>query len=223
LFLPPTDRLAGLIPPLMALKFFPSDVAALFWSAPAFFAFVVAWRVRRLRRDQEGTWLLDADVHEPELRLFEAGALPVAAAALVLAVTLPIVSTLWVAVGTADPAESAGLGSQLFAISRLLLIVSLTSGILSAHRELSKGIGQLLGAGFFVWGIHLGIAFSVPWMTNWWTYLPIPFLSRLGGEPSANLVHLLFNLAVVAGTWAALREKLRSKPFWEFESQAEEA
>ena len=86
------------------------------------------------------------------------------------------------------------------------------TGVLGVHRRIGTGLGKLFGAGFVVWSIHLGIGFAVPWMTSWWTYLPV--IGELAPDRSANWAHLLFDLAVASGAWMTAREKWREAPLW---------
>jgi hypothetical protein len=51
-------------------------------------------------------------------------------------------------------------------------------------------------------------------MMGWWAYLPIPYLNRVAGHRSPSAVLFLFNLAVVAVAWVALRNRADQQPFW---------
>ena len=52
-FFPSVERVAGFLPPAAVLGWVPGSIRDLFWSVPALFGFVVAWRVRRYRRIDE--------------------------------------------------------------------------------------------------------------------------------------------------------------------------
>jgi hypothetical protein len=92
------------------------------------------------------------------------------------------------------------------------LVVALAAGILSAHRKIGTGIGKLIGAGFFVWGMHLAISLSVPWMVSWWAYLPI--IGRFAPQRSADWAVTIFDLAVACAAWMAARAKCCESPSW---------
>lgn len=212
--LPPFSSLIGFAPPLTALAFIPDLVRELVYSSPAFFAFVVVWRVHRLRSSNPARWSDRTSVEDFGGRFFDAAALPVAVAALALAAGIQVAAVA-LGSGPADVAVdvsawSIAEGSSRFA--RALVIVALVTGILGVYRRVSAGFGKLLGAGFVVWGGHLGIAFTVPFMTSWLSYLPV--IGRYAPERSATWAHLLFDLAVVCSAWIAAREKWLSAPLW---------
>ena len=221
--MPPFSTLIGFVPPLMALAFIPENVRELIWSAPAFFAFVVAWRVHRLRITDSESWpdrRCRADFGQ---RFFEAGALPVAVASLLLVAGLELVGGLNIADAMSEETKIVGEASAMWAMSfsanRLasnLVIVALVAGIMGVYRKAGAGLAKLLGAGFFVWGIHLGIAFSVPWMVSWWAYLPV--VGQYAGRRSPDAVHIFFDVAVALSAWTAAREKCRGAPLWEDEA-----
>lgn len=97
-------------------------------------------------------------------------------------------------------------------VARTIVVVALVTGILGVHRRIGAGLGKLFGAGFVVWGVHLGIGFSVPWMTSWWTYLP--WVGEYAPERSVAWAHALFDLAVASAAWIAAREKWVDAPLW---------
>jgi len=220
--LPPSDNLIGLVPPLAALAFIPATVRDVLYSVPAFFGFVVAWRVRRLRKSGGQGWLESFGIDDAGARFFQAGALPVAVAAVVLVVGIEAVAFVMpekaqavtvelVELPEAEPSRS-GAVSHARGMAHNLVIVALAAGLLGVHREMGKGLGQLLSASFFVWSMHLVIGFTVPWLVSSWSYLP--FVGELAGRRSPSLAHLLFDLSVVMGTWAAAYERTRQSPVW---------
>jgi hypothetical protein len=179
-------------------------------SAPAFFAVVVVWRVRRLRRTEAQLW--GSPLQEGfGTRLFEAAGLPIVLATLLLAVGLEIVP----AVAGASEGELVSVR----AMARSIVTVALVVGLLATHRRLGKGIGQLMAAGFFIWSIHLAIGIAVPFMVGWTSYLPV--IGQYAPQRSGAAAHLLFDLAVAAGAWAAAREKARDQPL--FAAEGDEA
>jgi len=221
--LPPSGSLIGLVPPLAALAYIPSSVRDVLYSAPAFFAFVVAWRVRRLRKTSGHAWLASFGADEPGARFFQAGALPAAVASVVLVVGIEVVAIVvpeeaavevveLVEVPEAEPSRS-GAVSHARDMAHNLVIVALAAALLGVHREVGKGLGQLLGAAFSVWCTHLVIGFTVPWLVGSWSYLPV--VGELASRRSPHLVHLLFDLSVVMGAWAAAYERTRRSPLWE--------
>jgi hypothetical protein len=204
ILLPPLAELARRTPLLLPLAFVPSLVRDLLLSAPAVFAYVVVWRVRTLRTSDRDMWPADAAWPEFAVRFFEAGALPVAVAATLLGLGGFAAQTLQGPSG-GSAAEPRGFGTTV-------LTIALITGVLGVHRRLGKGFGQLLGAGFSVWGIHLAIGFSVPWMVSWWAYLPI--VGQFAPERSAAWALLLFDLAIACAAWTLAREKCRAAPLW---------
>ncbi len=218
--LPSIDRLAELVPPLIFVAFIPGLIGDLLYSAPAFFAFVVVWRVRRLRAAGPTDWPPRSSIPEFGLRFFQAAALPVAAAALAIGIGFAAVAFV-VAVGPPTPdAASHGIEKleqwsatgNAATLARSLLIVALISGILVVHQRLRAGFGKLVGAGFMVWGVHIGIGFAVPWMTSWLAWVPV--IGQYTPQRSATWAHLLFDLAVACAAWTAAAEKLRAAPLW---------
>lgn len=204
-YLPPLSALLGFFPPLAMANFVPEVVVGLLVSVPAFFAFVVVWRVRRLRSSDRKSWPHRAGMADFGSSFYDAGALPVAVATVLLAVGAYVVEVL----------REAPEGTEVFAaggLARTILTVALVAGILSVHPKIGTGLGKLLGAGFFVWGMHLAIGFSVPWMTSWWAYLP--FVGPYAPQRSAAWVTLVFDLAVACAAWTAAREKCRAAPLW---------
>ncbi len=218
--LPPFSRLIGLAPPLVALAFIPNIVRDLVYSAPALFAFVIVWRVHRLRSSKPADWSDRASVREFGGSFFDAAALPVIVATLALGIgaqlTAVVLSSLSVDPETGVAGATAletwtVVGSSRW-LARTIVIVALVTGILCVHRRIGTGLGKLLGAGFAVWAIHLGIAFAVPWMTSWWAYIPV--IGKFAPDRSADWAHLLFDLAVACAAWMAAREKWREAPLW---------
>jgi hypothetical protein len=216
-FFPSLERMAGFIPPLSFLMWLPGDVSAMLWSVPALLGIIIAWRVRSLRRDEEQLWFGLTDVAEPGRHIFEAAAIPIAAAASFLAIGAEIAGPVlsW-AQGSAF--ELGGTGATLLSISHSLVITIVVAGVLSINQCFSKAFGQLFGAAFTLFGIRLGLSYAIPWMTSWWSYLPIPFVDRIGQRsPIYGLI--LVNLAILAIAWVALREKAEEQPFWVEESE----
>jgi hypothetical protein len=218
--LPSIDRLAKLVPPLIFVAFIPGLIRDLLYSAPAFFAFVVVWRVRRLRASRSTDWPPRSSIPEFGLRFFQAAALPVAATALAIGIGVAAVSLLVAASPPTPDAASPGIEEleqwsatgDAATLARSLLIVALITGILVVHPRLRAGFGKLIGAGFFVWGIHIGIGFAVPWMTSWLAWVPV--IGQYAPQRSATWAHLLFDLAVACAAWTAAAEKLRAAPLW---------
>ena len=218
--LPPFSRLIGLVPPLTVLTFLPNIVRDLVYSAPALFAFVIVWRIHRLRSSKPVDWSDRAAIRDFGGQFFDAAALPVAVATLALGIgiqlttvvlgSLPADPETGVAGATAIEVWTVAGGSSRLA--RTIVIVALVTGVLGVHRRIGTGLGKLFGAGFVVWSIHLGIGFAVPWMTSWWTYLPV--IGKFAPDRSANWAHLLFDLAVACAAWIAAREKWREAPLW---------
>jgi hypothetical protein len=204
ILLPPRAELARRTPLLLPLAFVPSLVRDLLLSAPAVFAYVVVWRVRRLRSSSRDSWPGIAGLEDAGTRFFEAGALPVAVAATLLGLGGLAAQTLQGPSG-GSAAEPRGFGTTV-------LTIALVAGVLGVHRSLGQGFGQLLGAGFFVWGMHLAIGFSVPWMASWWAYLPV--VGRFAPQRSAEWALLLFDLAIGCAAWTLAREKCRAAPLW---------
>jgi hypothetical protein len=202
------------------LAFVPELVRELFLSPPAWFAFVVAWRVRRLRRSDPGGWPQRATMPDFGLRFFDAGALPVAAAAVVIGFGAALVTTGSSLLGDHVSPSANGVAATMdwdtvaipSQIVRSVLVIALVAGILAVHRSVRSGLGKLVGAGFFVWGIHIGIAFAVPWMISWWAYLPA--LGHFASQRSVDWAHLLFDLSVASVAWTAARESCRETPLW---------
>jgi hypothetical protein len=218
--LPPIDRLAELVPPLIFAAFIPDLIRDLLYSAPAFFGFIVVWRVRRLRASGPTDWPPRSSVPEFGLRFFQAAALPVAASALAIGIG---VATVAFVIAPGPPAPNAATPGveelerwsatgNAATLARSLMIVALVSGVLVVHPRLGAGFGKLIGAGFFVWGIHIGIGFAVPWMTSWLTYVPV--IGQVAPQRSAAWAHLLFDLAVACAAWTAAAGKLRPAPLW---------
>jgi hypothetical protein len=218
--LPPIGRLAELVPPLMFAAFIPGLIRDLIYSAPAFFAFVVVWRVRRLRASEPADWPPRSSVSDFGLRFFQAAALPVAVAAVAVGLGAAAVAFVVAAAPPAPDAGSAGVealgrwgaSGGAATLARSVLIVALVTALLVVHRRLGAGFGKLMGAGFFVWGIHIGIGFAVPWMTSWLAWVPV--IGQYAPQRSASWAHLLFDLAVVCVAWTAAAEKLRPAPLW---------
>jgi hypothetical protein len=210
--LPPLTLLSGLIPPLMALQYLPDGVRDMFWSAPAGFGFVVAWRIRRLREDGSERWQAGNDTDR--LRLFEAGALPVAAAAVVLSFAVDLVPR-WIPSPDWTTAElSMSLGGHILALTRNFMVMALVASILSTHRRLATAIGKLFGAAFFVFAMSMAIGYSAPWVGRWWQYLPIPYVQNLGSAGSPWLLQSLFHFGLAAAAWITAREKARAAIFY---------
>lgn len=215
----PVDLLIGLAPPLAYLRMFPGVVRDLVVSAPALFAFVVAWRVHRLRSSAPEAWPDRAATSDFGGRFFDAGAVPVAVATVALALGCEVVGALADApTGSDSTAPGMGAVAGLAAAAgtggfgRTVLVVALVAGILGVHRLVGTGFGKLIGAGFYVWGAHLVIGFTVPWMVSWWTYLP--FVGGFVPDRSPDLVRLVFDLGVACAAWMAAREKCRPAPLW---------
>jgi hypothetical protein len=218
----PIPYLTGLVPPLVFLGFVPNLIRGLLLSGPALFAFVVVWRVRRLRESGEDTWPNRFEVQDFGATLFDAGAVPVAVATLALGAGSLLADIAAPRPG-APPTEVPGLdtiGGLAIAESagtfaQTVLTVALVAGILGLHRTISKGLGKLISAGFMVWGMHIGLAFSVPWMVSWWAYLP--FIGQYAPRRSVDFALLAFDLAVACAVWIGVREKCSQLPFWEVE------
>ena len=217
--MPPFTDLIGFVPPLMSLAYIPGSIRDLLYSVPAIFAFVVVWRVHQLRSTSNDEWPDRSTVPRFGARFFDASALPVAIATLVLAVGIESLGLIATTPAGPESVEAVSEGLSLPVLSfscnrvaRSLVIVALVAGILGVHRTIGKGLGKLIGAGFFVWGIHLGISYSVPWMVSWWTYLP--YIGQFAPQRSAGAVHLLFDLAIALTAWTAAREKCREAPLW---------
>jgi hypothetical protein len=215
---PSPGRIAGFFPPVAVLLWIPEDVIEMLWSVPACFGYLVAWRVSSFRRDDPSRWLGSADVNAPELRLFEAAAVPVAAAGLALAIGIEVAAPVQRLLEGAPPGWPSA-GSAMLAVSRSLVVVAVVSGVMSVHRSVSKGLGQVLGAAFMLFGLRLAIGYTVPWMTAWWTYLPIPFIDRVGGDRSPVFALFLFNLAVAAIAWVMTMGTAEDSPFWTAKSE----
>jgi hypothetical protein len=210
--LPPLTQLSGLIPPLMALQFLPDGVRDMFWSAPAGFGFVVAWRIRRLRGDGSQQWQVVTDTDR--LRLFEAAALPVVAAAVVLSFAVDLAprwipTPAWVAIEL-----PMSLGGHVLVLTRIFMVIALVASILSTHQRLSTAIGKLFAAAFFVFGMSMAIGYSAPFVGRWWQYLPIPYLQNLGSGGSPWLLQSLFHIGLAAAAWVVAREKARASFFF---------
>lgn len=217
--LPSFSIVVGQIPILVGLAIIPRVVRNLFFSVPALFAFIVVWRVHRLRSSRREAWPDRASMSDFGGSFFDAGALPVAIATLVIAVC----GSFWDGVIasqrglllTGTGLEAAGGFEVVEAMGRLansVLTVALVAGILSVHRSLGKGIAQLIGAGFFVWGAHIAIGFTLPWMVSWTSFVPV--IGRFAATRSPELALALFDLAVGCAAWIAAREKCRAAPFW---------
>ena len=204
-YLQPFALLVGLVPPLVYLGHVPGVVRDLFLSAPALFAFVVVWRVRCLRSTERGSWPSLTRTPDFAGSFFDAGALPVAVATVVLAIGGYAVALVK---GISSGVEVSGVS----VLARTLLTVALVAGTLSIHRTIGAGLGKLLSTGFVVWGMHLAIGYSVPWMTAWWAYLP--FVGRYAPQRSGEWVTFLFDVAVACAAWIAAREKCCATPLW---------
>jgi len=212
--LPSFSSVIRLAPWLTPLAFVPDVVCELVYSAPAFFAFVVVWRFHRLRSSDPSGWSDRTSIEDFGGRFFDAAALPVAVATLAIASGIQATAVIFGSL-SADATTGAQIWSITDGSSRLaraLVIVALITGVLSVHRRVTSGLGKLLGAGFFVWGGHLGIAFTVPFMTSWLAYIPLigPYIP----DRSVSWAHLLFDLAVVCSAWIAAREKWSTAPLW---------
>ena len=216
---PSLDYLAGLAPPLVFLGFLPDTICDLVWSAPAAFGLIVALRVRRLRAQSPEDWPDRRCRSDFGVRFFEAGALPVVVAGMLVAVGVEAVGGVWTAFD--GPADTLGVGDETSAwqmsfssigFARNLMVVALVAGLASVHRAAGQAFGKLMGAGFTVWGIHIGIAFAAPWLVSWVAYVPV--VGAYVPEPSVDGVHMIFDLAVAVVAWTAAREKSRAAPFW---------
>ncbi|MGD8439667.1 MAG: hypothetical protein PVG53_03980 [Holophagae bacterium] len=218
--LPPIGRLAELAPPLQFAIFFPGLIRDLLYSAPALFGFVVVWRLRRLRASEPTDWPPRSTVPDFGLRFFQAAALPVAAAALAIGFGVTVVSFVVAAAPPGTDAATPGIeelghlsaSGGAATLARSVLVIALITGLLVVHRRLGAGFGKLIGAGFFVWGIHIGIGFAVPWMTSWLAWLPV--IGQYAPQRSTTWAHLLFDLAVACAAWTAAAEKVRPAPLW---------
>lgn len=217
ILIPPFSRLVQLVPPLVALAFLPGIVLDLFTSAAAFFAFIIAWRFRRLRLTAASDWPDRTAIPEFGGQFFDAAALPVVIAAIMLSLGLQLASAMGV-MPAADPDAAAAMAGAFTVadsstrIARTIVVVALVTGVLSVHRRFGAGFGKLLGVGFVVWGVHIGIAFTIPFLTNWWGYLP--WVGQFAPERSAALAHALFDLSVACAAWLAAREKWSNAPLW---------
>jgi hypothetical protein len=210
---PSVERMAGLVPPLAFLLWIPNDVLEILWSAPAFFGHVVAWRVRALRGDLGSDWLASGDATDQKRLLFEAAAVPVAMAAVALAIGIEVAAPVHRLLAGL-PGGWPSVGPVLLAASRSLVVVAVVAGVMSVHRSVSSAFGKLLGAGFMLFGLRMAIAFTVPWVTAWWSHLPIPFIERFSGERSPGAALFLFNLAVASIAWVVTLGKAEDSPFW---------
>ncbi|MDX2438357.1 MAG: hypothetical protein QNL88_15095 [Acidobacteriota bacterium] len=217
--LPSFETVVGLAPMLTGLAVTPRVVRDLFISVPALFGLVVAWRVHRLRSSDRESWPDRASVEDFGGSLFDAGALPVAIATVVLAVcgyigdfVVASPGGLLLAGTGLEASEGFGISGAIGRLASTVLTVALVAGILSVHRALGKGIGQLIGAGFFVWCAHITIGFTLPWMVSWTSFVPV--IGRFFATRSPELALALFDLAVGCAAWMAAREKCRSAPFW---------
>ena len=92
------------------------------------------------------------------------------------------------------------------------MVVALVAGLMGVHQTVGQGLSKLFGAGFFVWGVHLGIAFAVPWMTSWTTHLP--GIGEFAPSRSVAWAHMLFDLAVASGAWMEARRNWSGAPLW---------
>lgn len=217
LLLPPVERLAELVPPFSVLGFLPDLVLDLLYSGPAWFAVAACLRLRALRSSASSAWPEGDRVADFGGLLFDAAALPIviSASAIGLALELAPVVGRFLNAGADNGATDAAMlieasGSGRFA--RTVLVAALVVGIGSVHRRLAGAFGKLIAAAFMVWGMHLGIAFAVPWMTAWWGYLP--GIGHLAPHRSVAWAHTLFDLAVAFAAWLVVREKWRSSPLW---------
>lgn len=211
-FFPSFERIAGFIPPAVFLTWIPSSIRDLLWSVPAFFGFVVAWRVRRFRQNDKNLFPDLVDAGESNNLIFEAGATPIAVAAFVLAAGLELVQPLMRLAQGLDGGWY-GLTSHLESATWSLVVVAISAGVMSVNSAVGKGVRQVFGAGVTLFGIRLGIGFAAPWIMGWWTYLPIPYINQLG-ESSSTLVFILFNLCVASAAWIMLRERTAGQHVW---------
>ncbi len=219
ILLPSFSIVVSQVPMLAGLAIVPRVVRNLFFSVPALFAFVVVWRVHRLRSSGREAWPDWASMSDFGGSFFDAGALPVAIATVVLAVCGYVGETVVAATGLLqEPGGGFDLsGGWLVAggagrLAETILTVALVAGILGVHSSIGKGLGQLVGAGFFVWGAHIAIGFTVPWMVSWTSFVPV--IGRFAATRSPELALTLFDLAVGCAAWLAARDKCRSAPFW---------
>jgi hypothetical protein len=212
-FFPGPGTAAALLPPLAFLLWVPGEILEMLWSVPAVFGYLIAWRIRALRGDDSQRWTGAHGTEESNRWIFEAAAVPVAAAGLALAVGLEAIGpAIRIVEGTLE--EWPSPGPVLLSISRSLVVMAIVGGVLSVHRSLSKGIGQVLGAAFVIFGLRMAIGFAVPWMTSWWTYLPIPFIEWVSGDRSPGPVLFVFNTAVVAVAWVMTMSRAEDSLFW---------
>jgi hypothetical protein len=198
--------------------FFPDTVLALVWSAPAFFAWLVAWRVRGLRNGSSDVWPERRTTPEFGIRFFEAAALPVVVAAVVLALGIEIAAIVDITVvsGTTSETEPRTVAGIARALSRMLVVVALVAGIGSTQRVFTSAISKLLGAGFTVWAMHLGIGFAAPFMIGWISYLPV--IGQVVPERSVIWVHTLFDFGIALTAWTVVRERVGAVPLWQEET-----
>ena len=186
-------------------RFFPwflVDVGELVWSIPALFAVLVAWRARTLRDSLP-------DLEEPTLpfaeratHYFEAAAVPVAVATLMMAIGIEL-SVAASPLLTGGEAVWPSIDFALHGISRSLVIVAVTAGVWSTQRKPGNGFRKLMVAGLALFGTRLAIGLTVPWMSFGWTWIP-GFGHHLGPARTVIGANLLFNLGVVATAWAML-------------------
>ena len=107
-----------------------------------------------------------SDAAEPGRRIFEAAAIPIGVAAVVMATGVELGPAVLKAI-LGELAEWSSIGRHLLAISESFLAAVVVAGVVSVNRCASKAIGQLFGAGFLLFGLRMGLGFAVPWMTSW--------------------------------------------------------
>lgn len=180
---------AGLLPPLVILHYVPGFVHLMLLSPSALFAYLVVWRLRRLRvaQSREG---LDGGL------CFDAVAVPVAAASLILVIALEALRFFVI-----SPPESPSPPLDTIARSvggglRQLAGIAIIVGTLSSLRQLKSALGKILSATFFLLVAEWGLAFVTPWI-------------GIGGWPGSGLVRplaqALLYLAAVSILWAQSR------------------
>lgn len=210
IWLPDPRLLAGVLPPLTALAFVPETVASFAWSGAAAMGFVAAWRMRALRSASDDLGQPWVGPVSPGVEAFEAAALPFGAAVVTAAIAVQVVLGL-------NPETRIGSFAAIRSAASFVMVATVTAGVLTSRRQLGTAVGQLTGAAFTIWGIHLGIAYAVPWMTAWWEWIP----GLGGGRRSAVPVHILFDLAVVSVAWMTLRTRMNDGLAWRPDSETE--